>query len=260
MKRQSQSTKVLVVDDDPTIRILLHAAFKQWGYHIVEAENGEQAWEILQEPNAPQLLILDWVMPKLDGIELCKRIEEKLGFHPYIIFLTTKTGTDNIIEGLEAGADEFLLKPFDLAELRIRLFAGERIIKYRIELAKKNQELQTYITNMKKMAEDHAKELIPFDELAVILLKIHNALYPICERLLENSDQNKPAVEKIVSLQQELNNIINIVKGVKQDTHQIQKITQEKKTTVKKPKTSLIDMNRMHDFFGDDTTLSLIHI
>lgn len=253
MKKRSQNaTKVLIVDDDPTIRILLRAALKQWSYHIVEAENGEKAWAILQEPDAPQLLILDWVMPKLDGISLCRRIEEKLGFHPYIIFLTTKSGTENIIEGLEAGADEFLLKPFDLAELRIRLFAGERIIKYRVQLAEKNLELQNYITNMKEMAKEHAKELVPFDDLAVILLKIHNALYPICERLLENTEKNKPTVDKIIALQHELNNIIDIVKGVKQDTNQIHKISKQNLLLVENPAVSLIDMSRMRDFFGED--------
>lgn len=255
LHRQSNSPRVLVADDDPTIRLLLRAALKQWGYQIVEAEDGEQAWEILQQPNPPQLLLLDWIMPKLDGVTLCKLITEKLNFHHYIIFLTSKSGTENIIEGLEAGADEFLLKPFDLAEIRIRLFAGERIIKYRTQLAEKNLELQKYIDNMKKMAEDHARQLVPFDDLAVILLKIHNALYPICDRLLESSDSNKPAVDKIRALQSELNHIIDVIKGANKDTSQIQKITQKKITSIdrRQPK-YLIDMNRMHDFFGNDAS------
>jgi DNA-binding response OmpR family regulator len=122
--------KVLVADDDPTTRILLRAALSQWGYDIIEAKDGEEAWDILQQPNAPRLLILDWLMPKLDGIALCQRVKDQSDFHPYIILLTQMTGSTNIVKGLEAGANEFLSKPFNMVELRSRLFIGARIIGY----------------------------------------------------------------------------------------------------------------------------------
>lgn len=121
---------ILVVDDDIPTRILLRAALNQWGYKIQEAGDGEEAWKILQSDNSPQILISDWMMPKLDGLGLCERIQKELKTPPYIILLTQMSGTANIIKGLEAGADEFLAKPFNMAELRSRLSVGARIIQY----------------------------------------------------------------------------------------------------------------------------------
>lgn len=138
--------RVLIADDDPPTRVLLRAAISQWGYEILEAKDGEEAWDMLQVPNAPKLLIVDWLMPKLDGINLCMRIKEKLKFRPYIILLTQVVGTSNIIKGLEAGADEFLSKPFNMAELRSRLSVGSRIVNYENDLAIKNKELANYMT------------------------------------------------------------------------------------------------------------------
>src|SRR5689334_2320782 len=123
---QNNAIRVMIADDDPPTRMLLKAAISQWGYTIIEASDGEEAWKLLQETNAPQLLILDWLMPKLDGIGLCLRIKNEMAVHPYIILLTQLTGTANIIKGLDAGADEFLSKPFNMAELRSRLSVGAR--------------------------------------------------------------------------------------------------------------------------------------
>ena len=151
------SPKILIADDDPSTRLLLRTAMVQWGYQVVEANNGEEAWDILQKPNPPQILILDWIMPKLDGISLCRRIEKELIFRPYIIFLTSMTGADNAVMGLEAGADEFILKPFELTDLRIRVFAGERIIKSRHQLQEASlilQEIQELLTNVVPVVAD----------------------------------------------------------------------------------------------------------
>lgn len=152
MTIKSEAKTVLIADDDPPTRILLKAAISQWGYNIIEACDGEKAWELLQEPNAPRLLIVDWLMPKLDGTELCKRIRKELTFHPYVILLTQVSGTTNIIKGLEAGADEFLSKPFNMAELHSRLSVGERIVKYEETLDKQNKQLQKNISHMETLA------------------------------------------------------------------------------------------------------------
>lgn len=145
-KVDNDSIRVLIADDDPPTRMILRAAISQWGYTIQEAINGEDAWKILAEPNPPQLLILDWLMPKLDGITLCARIRKELNFHPYIILLTQVTGTANIVKGLEAGADEFLSKPFNTAELKSRLSVGARIIKLTEEVAKYKQFMKNIKT------------------------------------------------------------------------------------------------------------------
>lgn len=143
--------KVLIADDDLPTRILLKAAISQWGYEISEASDGEEAWKMLQTKDAPNLLILDWIMPKLDGMVLCKRIKTELSYQPYIILLTQLTGTTNIIKGLEAGADEFLSKPFNMGELRSRLSVGVRLIKYEITLKKQNQQLVSYKKEVEKI-------------------------------------------------------------------------------------------------------------
>ena len=143
-----KSHRVLIADDDLPTRMLLRAAINRWGYETIEASDGEQAWEILDGPEKPRLLILDWLMPKLDGIALCERIKEKLPYHPYTILLTQLAGTTNIIKALEAGADEFLSKPFNIAELHSRLSTGSRIIEYEDILVKKNVELENYIKQL----------------------------------------------------------------------------------------------------------------
>lgn len=144
MQAFSESVKVLIADDDESMRHLLREAISQWGYQVVEAHDGEEAWKILQQNDPPQLLLLDWRMPKLNGLGLCERIRTELPFHPYIIFLTQVSGAENIIKGLEVGADEFLLKPVNFSELRIRIFAGERIIQYNNIIKKQQQQLQDY--------------------------------------------------------------------------------------------------------------------
>ncbi len=134
---QNPSIKVLIADDDTPTRLMLRAAITQWGFDVIEAGDGEQAFHILQNPDSPQILIIDWLMPKLDGIELCKKIRAEITAHPYIILLTQNTGTTNTLTGLEAGADEFLGKPFKMAELRSRLNVGARIQNYKL-LCEKN--------------------------------------------------------------------------------------------------------------------------
>lgn len=142
----SEITSILIADDDDAMRSLLREAITQWGYEVIEARNGEEAWEIMQQAHAPRLLILDWRMPLMDGITLCERIRQKLYDYPYIIFLTQVSGATNIIRALDAGADEFLLKPVNFAELRTRVFAGERILKFIKIIEAQKQQLQQYIS------------------------------------------------------------------------------------------------------------------
>ena len=140
-QEKKPALKVLIADDDPPTRVLLRAAISQWGYQVIEAQNGEEAWDLLQQADAPRLIILDWLMPKIDGIDLCRRIKGSLEYHPYVILLTQVAGTSNIIKGLEAGADEFLSKPFNMAELRSRLSVASRIINFEIEMKTHNAQL-----------------------------------------------------------------------------------------------------------------------
>src|SRR5438445_9868482 len=106
--------KVLIADDEPVSRRLLELSLGRWGYHVVVASDGLEVERILAEPGAPKLLILDWLMPGVDGVQLCREIREaESESYTYVLLLTSKRAKDDIVEGLESGADDYLTKPFD---------------------------------------------------------------------------------------------------------------------------------------------------
>jgi len=127
--------KVLVADDHSVTRKLLHAILTKSGYEVTAVEDGQQAWQALQQESDIRLAILDWMMPKMDGVEICRKLqdEHKASLY-YVILLTAKEGTDNIAAALEAGANDYVTKPFEKAELLARLKVGERIIDLQKEL------------------------------------------------------------------------------------------------------------------------------
>src|SRR5690242_2321460 len=103
--------KILIAEDDAVSRRLLHAALAKWGYDIVVACDGNEAWEILQQENHPSLLILDWLMPGLDGLEICRKARALPHYQSaYIILLTGRTAKEDVIKGLDAGADDYVTK------------------------------------------------------------------------------------------------------------------------------------------------------
>lgn len=122
--------RILIADDDVTSRTMLTGLMKRWGYDVVEAIDGAQAWEELQRSDAPRLAVLDWVMPVMDGVEVIRLVRARSAEHlPYILLLTAKNGTDDIIRGLDAGADDYVGKPFSLGELRARIQVGRRTVE-----------------------------------------------------------------------------------------------------------------------------------
>ena len=120
----------------------------KWGYETVEASDGIEAWEILQGDDAPRLVLLDWMMPGMDGIELCRRIRN-LTQEPYVyvLLLTARTSKEDLIEGMEAGLDDYLTKPFDSQELRVRLRAGRRILDLQSQLVSTRKAFQRQATH-----------------------------------------------------------------------------------------------------------------
>ncbi|HYD42097.1 MAG TPA: diguanylate cyclase [Anaeromyxobacter sp.] len=129
--------RVLVADDSPTIRAVLRASLTGWGFDVVEATNGEEAWNRLQEADAPSLALIDWEMPNIEGVELCRRVRarEAAGApYTYVLLLTARRARHDIVAGMEAGADDYVVKPFDQHELRVRLRAGRRIVDLQAEL------------------------------------------------------------------------------------------------------------------------------
>ncbi len=121
--------RILIAEDDAVSRRVLEEFLAKWGYQVVSVEHGEEAWDALREADAPQLAILDWMMPRMDGLEICRRLRQR-GPEPYVyvLLLTAKAQKQDVIEGLESGADDYLTKPFDPGELQARLRAGRRIL------------------------------------------------------------------------------------------------------------------------------------
>jgi len=141
--RTSSRDSVLIAEDDPIFRRMLQRWFTRWGYHVTAVENGQDAWEVLQRPDAPQLAVLDWMMPEVDGITLCRKIRGgDPGPYRYILLLTAKDDKQDVVTGLDAGADDYLTKPFDVDELRARVRAGKRILDLQVELVHAKDELQ----------------------------------------------------------------------------------------------------------------------
>jgi two-component system, cell cycle response regulator len=135
--------KVLIADDSATSRILLRSALQRWGYEVVMAENGAQALEVLGRPDSPSMAILDWVMPFMTGPEVCRKIRETHREpYTYILLLTSKNTKNETVEGLDAGADDYVVKPFDEHELQVRLRAGKRIVDLQMDLLRAREELR----------------------------------------------------------------------------------------------------------------------
>jgi two-component system cell cycle response regulator len=128
--------KILIAEDDRTSRRMLVAMAARWGYDPVVTENGADAWSVLQEPDAPRLALLDWNMPVLDGLEVCRRLRAlPTTDPPYVIILTSRGTTGDVVNGLEAGANDFVAKPYDNEELQARLRVGRRMLDLQAHLA-----------------------------------------------------------------------------------------------------------------------------
>ena len=120
--------KILVAEDSAVMRRILVESLKKWRYEVVETEDGSQAWERFQQDRFP-LVLSDWMMPEMDGLELIKRIRaSESADYTYIILLTAKSAKEELVKAMEAGADDFLIKPCDSDELRVRVREGERIM------------------------------------------------------------------------------------------------------------------------------------
>lgn len=121
--------KVLVADDDAVMRYLICHFLKGWGYEVVEVSNGADALAKLQGPDAPKLAILDWMMPELDGLEVCRELRLTNEIYTYVLLLTARQSNDDLARGLDAGADDYLAKPVDSLQLKARVTAGRRIVE-----------------------------------------------------------------------------------------------------------------------------------
>jgi len=127
--------RVLITEDDVTTRLLLTHTLEEWGYDLVVAEDGAEAWEVLQADDAPRLVVLNWMMPGMAGTEVCRRVRESdTGNSTYVILLTARGKKEDIVQGLEAGANDYIIKPFEWGELRARMASGVRVLELQEQL------------------------------------------------------------------------------------------------------------------------------
>ena len=139
--------KILIADDSIVSRHLLEATLRKWGYEVMVACDGAEALELLQREDAPSLIILDWMMPGMTGVEVCRRIRERDSEpYTYILLLTSKSQKEDLIEGMDAGADDYITKPFDQNELQVRLRAGTRLVDLQSQLLKAREDLRDQAT------------------------------------------------------------------------------------------------------------------
>jgi two-component system cell cycle response regulator len=139
----SALNSVLIAEDDPIFRHLLQNWLQRWDYRVVAVDNGLDAWTALQKPDAPQMAILDWMMPGMDGIDICRKLRSReRGLYKYVLLLTSKDDKNDVVAGLESGADDYLTKPFDVDELRARVRAGKRILDLQRALVDAQKALQ----------------------------------------------------------------------------------------------------------------------
>jgi len=145
-------TRVLLAEDENVTRRLLEAQMTRFGFEVISVVDGLKAWEVLQSPDAPSLVVLDWNMPGLDGPEVCKKIRESVrSSYTYMLLVTARNAKSDVVAGLSAGADDFISKPVDPDELHARLRTGERIVRLEQTLGAQVKELQ--------LAADHVREL-----------------------------------------------------------------------------------------------------
>jgi len=173
--------RILIADDDLTYRVLLNDVLKKCGYDVLESTDGLEAFEVLKRSDAPELAIIDWMMPRMEGLEVIRRIRAfDTEFSPYIILLTSRGEKLDIITGLEAGADDYLAKPFNVGELQARLSVGKRIVNMQKRLAVQVEEL--------RMAMNHIETL--------------RGILPICSfcNNIRNDDGSWERVDDYISL------------------------------------------------------------
>ncbi|OUR71517.1 diguanylate cyclase response regulator [Methylophaga sp. 41_12_T18] len=139
--------KLLIAEDDKASRMMLTAVTSQWNYDSIAVEDGEAAWQVMQQDEPPCLLLLDWEMPGMTGIEVCQKVREHNSDNPpYILLLTARTETADIVKGLQAGANDYIPKPFNAAELQVRLEVGTRMLSLQSKLNLALKDLQFHAT------------------------------------------------------------------------------------------------------------------
>ena len=156
--------RILLAEDSKVYRHLVTGFLRDWGFEVVIANDGSEAWDLLQKPDAPRLALLDWILPGIDGVELCRKIRQRHATEPYIytLLLTSKSQKQDLLDAMQAGADDFLTKPFDAPELRARLLAATRILEVQEQLVKARESYRIAATHDSLTQVWNRAEIIDF--------------------------------------------------------------------------------------------------
>jgi two-component system, cell cycle response regulator len=139
--------QILVADDSPIFRDMLKKMLLEWGYDVIVVEDGQQAWDLLQRENGPRLALLDWMMPGMEGAEICRQVRSGVrDRYVYIMLLSARAELEDVVKGMESGADDYIMKPFQVDELRARLRAGRRVLALQEELVEAREALREQAT------------------------------------------------------------------------------------------------------------------
>jgi sigma-B regulation protein RsbU (phosphoserine phosphatase) len=144
--------RILIAEDDPLLTCSFQFTLPRWGYEIVAVADGTAAWNVLQEKDPPRLAILDWMMPGMTGLEVCKRIRAQKRLQPpYIVLLTARDRVEDIVSGLHSGANDYITKPFIEAELQARLDVGKHVVELQARLADRVSDLEEALARVKQL-------------------------------------------------------------------------------------------------------------
>src|SRR5271170_3629922 len=184
-EEQEPKDRILMAEDDPVSRRVLETLLKKWGYEVLIATDGLEALQLLESREAPRLAVLDWMMPGMEGIEICRRVrEDSTRPYMYLLLLSARSQRDDLLRGLESGADDYLTKPFDAQELRARLHVGRRILDLQNKLISAREELRfrathdelTGLSNRRVVLEaidrEYARRRREGGDLGVVLLDV----------------------------------------------------------------------------------------
>ncbi len=196
--------KILIAEDNLTTRRILENILIKWNYDVISACDGNDAWEKLQQKDPPRLMILDWMMPGIDGVELCRKLRQTEPVEPmYIILLTARDEKNDIVEGLGAGADDYIAKPFDKDELRARINVGRRVV-----------ELQTALLEKEKLQ-------VIFEMTGAICHELSQPMQAISgnsELMLMNLQKDNPLYKHVETIKDQVNRMGDITRKLKRVT------------------------------------------
>jgi sigma-B regulation protein RsbU (phosphoserine phosphatase) len=196
--------KILIAEDNQTSLRILETILVKWNYEVISARDGNEAWKKLQDKDAPRLIILDWMMPGKNGVELCRKLRSRDNVDPmYIILLTARDDKNDIVEGLNAGADDYIAKPFDKDELRARIDVGRRMV-----------ELQNALIEREKLQ-------VIFEMTGAICHELSQPMQAISgnsEIILMSIQENDPLYRNVKTIKEQVDRMGNITQKLKQVT------------------------------------------